>query len=166
MIDRKIAFDIAGLITNPYIFNTTKELFERYHEVDYMEPTTIGILQKIVFLFGSKNVFIVSKCRQANEPMTRDWFDKKKFFPETGILESNLHFTRTKRDKTFVAVQEGITHFVDNEYEVLFHMKNLVPFRFAFKPKEPKNPLEEGFKKDIGDIVLCDSWQELFENIK
>ena len=89
-------------------------------------------IARIVEAFGSENVFLVSKCGKRVEARSRLWLAHHRFYAETGVLEKNLRFCRTRPEKAPICDELGIQFFVDDREDVLSHMNGVVRHRFLF----------------------------------
>lgn len=88
-------------------------------------PGSVEALRAITEIFGSHNVFLVSKVRVGGwmHQRTEEWLHGPRgFLEKVGIPAENVRFvSRIKgRDgKGIAALNLGLSHFVDNKFEVL-----------------------------------------------
>lgn len=85
--------------------------------------------------FGA-HICIVSKCGPRTEEKTRLWLAHHGILSTIGIDESALHFCRKRIEKAPICERLGVTHFIDDRMDVLFHLKS-VRHRILFGPQEP-----------------------------
>ncbi|NJC85705.1 hypothetical protein HC030_24590 [Planosporangium mesophilum] len=76
-------------------------------------------------------VHLVSKAGPKVAANTRAWLAHHRFFEQTGIPAHHLHFVRERSDKARVCQRLGITHFVDDQLDVLRHLTT-VEYRYLF----------------------------------
>ncbi len=120
-------------------------------------PRSLDSLREIVDSGQFENVYVVSKVNI----LGRIYFPLRLrllgFERRTGIPRKHVHFCRRHRDKAVICEQLEITHFVDDRFKVLRHMKN-VPYRYAFDPK--KRDLKK-YPEVIDGMTIVRSWGEL-----
>lgn len=101
------------------------------------------VLPAIVRRFAP-DVWIVSKCGARVRDRTLAWFERHRFFERTGIDPAHVRFCRERSQKAGICADLGITHFVDDRYDVLEPMRGIVRFRFLFGPQREPPPVEPG----------------------
>src|SRR5579875_385465 len=89
---------------------------ERMLETPSMEGCFEALQRLCDVLHG--HIWIVSKCGPAVQARTERWLLHHKFFDETGIAADHLRFCRRRADKAVHCQELGITHFVDDRYDV------------------------------------------------
>jgi len=94
-------------------------------------PGAFESLKRLCQRFEGR-VWLVSKCGPKVEKRSRAWLDRTRFFPSTGIPYGQLRFCRERKDKAPICVELGISFFVDDRFDVLDAMRDLVPHRFQF----------------------------------
>lgn len=130
----RIGIDVGGVIIDRVKNDHTDTSFfsDNYLATSAVPGAFEGITQ-LVRQFGSKNVFIVSKCGQVVQDKTCHWLEHHDFYATTGFLPENAHFCRERYDKLLLCQQLGITDMVDDRMEVLSylvgHIPNLVLFQ-------------------------------------
>lgn len=100
-------------------------------------PAVTGALEAIAQLMAlfDGNVWLVSKAGPRIQARTRRWLDERRFFDVTGVSREHLRFCRERREKAEHALTLGLTHFIDDRFDVLHHLEGLVPNRFLFGPQ-------------------------------
>jgi hypothetical protein len=107
-------------------------------EANLKVPPMGGIweyIPELVTFFRARggDVWLVSKAKSARtRELTLKWLEYHDFWARTGISSGHLIFTETRADKTGVARNLGLTHFVDDRVDVLRHMLGQVPVRVLF----------------------------------
>jgi hypothetical protein len=107
-------------------------------------------------LFAGR-VVVVSKAGPAVEANTRAWLAHHRFFEHTGIPPGSLYFVRERADKALICREVGVTHFVDDELDVLCHMTS-VPHRYLFIGGLGHNDPPQHIP---GWAVLVATWRQL-----
>lgn len=77
-------------------------------------------------------VYIVSKCGNRIQDLTRQWFDAVDFYYMTGVERNQIHFVYKREDKQIVARELQLTHFVDDRTDVLLSLHQKVPNLYLF----------------------------------
>lgn len=130
-------------------------VFLRGTEADMLStPAMRGafdVLTRLNEVFGGR-VWIISKCGPAVQARTERWLVHHRFFEITGIEVGHVRFCRKRAEKATHCAELGITHFVDDRYDVLEHLVGLVPHLFLFGSKEP-SPSSE--------VVVTSTWAQL-----
>jgi hypothetical protein len=106
-------------------------------------PGMFETLPAIVDHFGAQ-VWIVSKCGARVRARTLEWFAHHRFFEQTGIDAARVHFCRERPQKAGICADIGITHFVDDRFDVLEPMRGIVSSRYLFGPQRVRPPAEPG----------------------
>jgi hypothetical protein len=101
-------------------------------------PPYVGMFEvvpRLVEKFEGR-VWIISKCGSRVQEKTRRWFEHHRFFERTGIDEANLRFCLRRPEKALHCAEIGITHFIDDRYDVLKAMEGIVPNLYLFGPQQ------------------------------
>ncbi len=114
-------------------------------------PDAMDSLRAIVQSGRFEKVYIVSKAHPITRIIYLAWLSHLDFWNYTGIARRDLYFCLRHKDKAPICEKLGITHFVDDRFEVLSHLKT-VPYRYALAPTKP-----HPFK----DAIVVHSWKEL-----
>lgn len=115
----------------------------------------ISKINKELFL---NETYIISKCGANIERKSREWLKAQGFYEKTGMAEDHVYFCRARADKAPIAQQLGLTHFIDDKYEVLGYMKDVVANRILFSPDK-----EEIIKTGplAGPVIPVFSWGDV-----
>lgn len=60
------------------------------------------------------------------------WLDHWRFWATTGIASDHVRFCLERRDKAQHCRELGVTHFIDDRFDVLGHLRGLVPRLYLF----------------------------------
>ena len=128
-----------------------------------MVQNSFSSIRKIVDLYNSENVYLVSKCGESVQKRTREWLNKYDFFSQTGVLESNIEFCLERKDKKGICEKLDIDIFIDDRFSVLVHLLDLEKL-ILFNPNEIELTEFNNFdKKEKFNIVS--NWEEILELI-
>ena len=122
---KRIGIDIMGVILPKAIETGTIEEFLACPAI----PNAVESIKKLVELYKSENIFIISRCPEFAEKVIMQWFDLHNFFVETGFCRSNIYFCREQAGKAPIAQKLKLTHFIDDRMSVLDFMDGIVPCR-------------------------------------
>lgn len=133
MFQARIGIDIGGVLTARHITSRDDDtdMTKKYLQKPEFAGAIAGV-RSIVTACMPVNVFIISRCSIAVEEKTKEWLKYRKFYKKTGFLPENVHFCRERAEKATIAKKLKLTHFIDDQPEVLYCMKNIVPYRFLF----------------------------------
>jgi hypothetical protein len=121
-------------------------------------------IRQIVEIYGSKAVFLVSKCGESTESKTLQWLDYQGFYSQTGVLAENIRFCRERSEKQLICLENEIRIFIDDRYSVLKHLTQMQKM-FLFDPIEKE--LESFQKaKDKSYIKLVNNWEEVLTYLR
>lgn len=100
-------------------------------------PAVVGAFDAVAELMRlfDGSVWLVSKAGPRIQARTRRWLDERRFFDATGVPRDHLRFCRERREKAEHALALGLTHFIDDRFDVLRHLEGIVPHRFLFGPQ-------------------------------
>jgi hypothetical protein len=101
-------------------------------------PATDGVyevLPGLIEAFGGR-AWIISKCGDRIRERTLAWLDHHDFYGRTGLPRSNVRFCRKRQDKARHCAELGITHMIDDRLDVHRAIREIVPHRYLFGPKE------------------------------
>lgn len=158
---RILGVDVGGVIIDRVRNDGTDTAFkgERYLETAAV-PDAFSSLSKLMEIFDGI-VYVVSKCGLETELKTRDWLKEKRFYDLTKISPANVHYCRTRQEKSPICKWLGITHFIDDRLEVLNFLET-VSNKYLFGPQNQKE-LEQ--TKNSQSITLVNSWKAVLEKI-
>jgi hypothetical protein len=111
-------------------------------------PGVFDALPRLVERFEGR-VWLVSKCGERVEGLTRAWMDHHRFAERTGIPADHVRFCRQRADKAIHCRELGITDFVDDRADVLGHLRGTVDRRYLFGPQADPIP---------DDVVHTPDW--------
>jgi hypothetical protein len=111
--------------------------------------------------FGDR-VHIVSKCGGHIEAKTKLWLEHYRFAELTGIDGERLHFCRKREDKAPICTSLGVTHFIDDRFDVLSYMRD-VPRLYLFRPRE--KDLARSTRETLAGLSVVQSWPEIANDL-
>ncbi len=142
----KIGLDFGGVIV--------KIAEENLSKGDFIEEVNaISSISKLINDYENE-VWIISKASKSTQAATRVWLNKVKFYKNTGFISSNLFFCSKRHEKRELCKPLGITHFIDDNIEVLQALKGLIPNLFLFGTSNAP----EGF-------IAVNDWDELLKKL-
>ena len=153
----QIGIDIEGVIRGKTAMSRTID--------EYLAATPLKnaakTIKSLVKLFGSDNIFIISRCPEYAEDVILQWLDNQKFFTDINLDRSNVYFCRERAGKAPIAKRLQLTHFIDDRIDALDAMKDIVANRILFTGGSNHHNTE------IDDnIIVLDSWNSILEYIK
>jgi hypothetical protein len=101
-------------------------------------PATEGVydvLPGLIEAFGGR-AWIISKCGDRVRERTLAWLDRHDFYERTGLRRGNVRFCRKRQEKAGHCAELGITHMIDDRLDVHRAIREIVPYRYLFGPKE------------------------------
>ncbi|TDC42543.1 hypothetical protein E1281_36110 [Actinomadura sp. KC345] len=101
-------------------------------------PATEGVyevLPGLVDAFGGR-AWIISKCGDRVRKRTLAWLDHHDFYARTGLPRENVRFCRKREEKARHCRELGITHMIDDRLDVHRAIREIVPHRYLFGPRE------------------------------
>lgn len=153
----RIGIDIEGVIRGKTAMSRTID--------EYLAATPLKnaakTIKSLVKLFGSDNIFIISRCPEYAEDVILQWLDNQKFFTDINFDRSNVYFCRERADKAPIAKRLQLTHFIDDRIDVLDAMKDIVANRILFTGGSNH---EDNVIND--DITILGNWDSVLEHIK
>ena len=146
---RLLGVDIGGVIIEPADGDEDTSFFGR----NYLHtPPVAGAFDALASLGGAFDaVHLVSKCSEDTSRRTLQWLAYHDFAARTGIGPDRVHFCRTRPEKGPIAADLGLTHFVDDNLEVLGYLTT-VAHRYLFRTVAADPP---------AGIVPVTGWPEL-----
>lgn len=99
-------------------------------------PMAFASLRDLSEVFGGR-VWVISKAGHGTERWTREWLHSCGFHSATGIPVERLCFVRETADKRFECERIGITHYVDDQLEVLQQLRGVVEHLYLFGCGQP-----------------------------
>jgi len=158
MTQGKIGIDIGGVIIDrERNDNSDTSLFGTNYLNAFAVPSALEAIAEINKKFFPNEAYIISKCGANIERKSREWLKHNGFYQMTGMTEDKVHFCRARSDKAPIAQKLGLTHFIDDKYEVLGYMKDIVKNRILFNPD-----LGEMKKTGpVGPVIPIFSWTDV-----
>ena len=129
------------------------------HGTGSTEPYTdaLEVIAQLTKLFGL--VCIVSRVNPAQEIRARAWIQHYDFCNKTGIKPQDLHFCAERSDKAIIAKQVGLTHFIDDRPEVMYHLPQDIR-KILFGPQK-----EDVAKFKLHHLEQVTSWKEIEQKL-
>lgn len=155
-----LGVDIGGVITDRINDGGDTSFFrDRYLEVTSVTGA-FEALRELERCFEGR-VFLVSKAGPRTEERTIHWLNHHRFHEQTKIPPSHVYYCRAREAKAPICEMLGVTHFVDDNLEVLSYLKT-VEHQYLF------NPIEEYVKKyayHLSQVARVGSWAELLPKL-
>ncbi|MGV9001654.1 MAG: hypothetical protein ACOH18_01725 [Candidatus Saccharimonadaceae bacterium] len=156
---KRIGLDVGGVIIDA-IRNDGTDTDLRGD--NFMKTTAVtGVfdaVKRLVELYGSDNIFIVSKCGEVIEGKTRMWLAGNDFYAYTGFNPDNLYFCRTRAAKAPIVQELRLTDFVDDHADVLEYMLGIVANRYLFGPQDDEAQNTDG-------LIAVSTWEKTLDSI-
>jgi hypothetical protein len=135
---------------------------------NYLQTTAVpgafeALRQLVCHRFGQNNVHLVSKCGKNIETKTREWLLHKDFYGQTLVREQNVHYCLTREAKAPICKELGITHFIDDNPEVLNYLVGFVPNLYLFNPRRRALCHYPGLRPKV---QIFRSWAPLVEELR
>lgn len=109
--------------------------------------------------FGEK-IHLVSKCGPKIQAQSKEWLEHHRFTEIAGIPLERVHFCRRREEKAPICKRRGVTHFIDDRYDVLSYLKS-VPHLFLFRPRD--KDLARAEREPLPGLQVVQSWAEIAE---
>lgn len=150
-----LGIDFGGVIAEPlgYDAKPTKP----------MPGAFFGLKQMSINKFGGE-IFIISRCSEKEEQKILGWFEKENFAWYTGIPSGHIIFCRQDHEKARIARDFGVTHFIDDRFDVLIYMIKWVKNLYLLLPVDRMEELR-GFPLFDGFIKLAVSFPEIVQDV-
>ncbi|MBX2797315.1 MAG: hypothetical protein KTR31_06605 [Myxococcales bacterium] len=130
----RLGLDIGKVIIGPIVDGRADTSFLGTQLDDAMStppaPGAFSAIRTLVDRFDE--VWLVSKCGPSVQRKTRAWLDHHDFYRTTGVPSGHLRFCLKRHEKAPIAMELGLTDFVDDRRDVLVHMRGLVPRLYLF----------------------------------
>lgn len=111
--------------------------------------------------FGPR-VHLISVAGSRTQARSLEWLDHRGFWQSTGISRSNVHFCRKRCEKAIFCEILNITHFVDDNLDVLLYMKS-VERRYLLNASPDK---AERARKSGVKITPVVGWKEVLKELE
>ncbi len=138
----KLGIDIGGVVITKKPYGPDKDTaFDGTHYLDTpMVEGAFSTIKNLVDDIFWNNAWVISKCYENTQKKTRKWLEHNKFFAKTGMDRSKVIYCYERPDKAILCEGLGISHFIDDNIEVLTHMVGIVPNLFLFGVQETEIP--------------------------
>jgi len=152
-----LGVDIGGVVLDfiPYL----------HKDIDFLEiPEIENAIESITLLNKTRfqnRTHVVSRYTGDGPSKVLEWLRHKEFFIRTGIPEEKFHSCALRHEKAPICVDLGITHFVDDQIEVLSHMIGKVPNLYLFGSAESRTEFSEAYPH----VQKVSSWSELVDEL-
>jgi hypothetical protein len=93
-------------------------------------PEAFASIARLVPLF--EDAWLVSKCGPRVQQRSLEWLRHHRFFERTGIADTNVRFCLRRPDKAIHCADLSLTHFVDDQPDVIAAIEPVVPHRYLF----------------------------------
>jgi hypothetical protein len=135
----RIGVDIGRVIINGDGPDTA--FFGHSEEQAMGTPAVSGAFEAVAELVErfAGRVYLVSKCGPRIQSRSLAWLDHHGFWAATGVDRAQVRFCRERRDKAIHAVELGLTHFVDDRFDVLSHLAGRVARLYLFGPQRRRS---------------------------
>lgn len=104
-----------------------------------------------------KAIYIVSRVNDEQSLRAYQWFQKFKFFEETGLTPNKVFFCYERYEKGPICNKLRVTHFIDDRPEVMFYMPAGVNC-ILMNPKETEVKSYGSIER--GDLI-AKSWNDI-----
>jgi hypothetical protein len=102
-------------------------------------PGAIAAIAALTEAFGGR-VWLVSKCGPRVQARTLRWLDGHDFYKRTGVPAGHVRFCRERADKRGHCEELGLTHFIDDRFDVHTAIQGVVDHRYVFGPQDGPLP--------------------------
>lgn len=132
-----LGVDIGGVIIDRVRGdNSDTSMFsDRYLETPEVKNAISAIAHLNEGVFHGR-VVIVSKAGDTMRRKSMAWLKAHDFFKKVNIPENHIEFTYSRHEKAGICGQWGVTHFVDDKCEVLYHLAGIVKNLYLFQGGE------------------------------
>lgn len=164
----KVGIDIGNVLTTKDTDNPSAAFSNdpyQYLNAPQMEGAYDSV-RELVEMFGTENVYLVSKCGKKMQEKSAKWLKYQRFYEITGVQEENVFFCFKRHEKTPICEQLGINVFIDDRYTVLEHMVGLEQMKalLLFKPNEKEYNIFLDDRK-TNNIILVKNWSQVMDFI-
>lgn len=120
------------------------DFFGHDHDAAMRTPVVPGAFEGVATLVErfEGRAWLVSKCGPRIRDRSLAWLEHHRFWSRTGLDSGQVRFCRERRDKAIHAERLGLTHFVDDRFDVLRHLVDLVDHLYLFGPQKPRTGAE------------------------
>ena len=158
-MEEVLGVDVGGVIIDRVNDGTDTSFFGHNFLQTTAVPDVFDVLKSLSGRFSK--IVVVSKCGQRIQEQTLKWLDHQEFYQRTGILKSDVHFCRERRDKAGICERLGVTHFVDDRLEVLGYLTT-VSNLYLFRPSD--NEVRK-FARFLPRVKRVETWREVASDL-
>jgi hypothetical protein len=125
-----LGIDVGGVIISREGDGGDTSFFSDNFLATPASKNAFEVISRVVSRF--ENVVIISKCGNRVQQRTKEWMAHTGFHKTTGIPWDKFYFCRERKDKVGIALDLGVTHFIDDRTDILSSMIGKIPFLFLF----------------------------------
>lgn len=157
----RIGFDVGGVIIGGQSHDGGKDTFfsDAYLSTPEMPGATAAIRRLLLVRFPAREAHIISKCGKNTQRKTVEWLEHSKLHAATLLPRENVHFCLERHEKAPIAERLGLTHFIDDRWTVLQHMKT-VEHRILFAPNKSEIEAYHAAENRNG-VHFVQSWNDV-----
>ena len=139
---RRLGIDIGRVLIRPGTGREDTSFFGGSEEDALRTPPVDGAFDAVRALveWFEGRVWLVSKAGTAIEARTRRWLDHWRLHEHARLPREHVRFCRTRPEKRDIALELGLTHFIDDRRDVLEHLRGVVGVLYLFGPQRAEPP--------------------------
>ena len=127
-------------------------------------PDLICSVKALVSYFGRSNVFIVSRAGYRMAHAAQDWLHASGFFRETGVDPDHFHAVQYRSQKRAACIRLGISHFVDDRWDVLRGLNCERRYLFSADCSAPNGA--NGLPRPLpSNLVIAAGWRDVLGDL-
>lgn len=155
----KIGLDLNGVLAN----NKTSYIKTRNYSIFSVMEDAVNVVKTIIKRYGKENVYIISRVQSHQLSfITGIWMETHNFLQKTNMSLDNVKICTRLKNKSRIAEELNITHFIDDRPEVLnYFSKNII--LIAYRPK--KSELKK-YPDVASRAIIVNSWKEIANYFK
>ena len=151
-----LGIDIGGVVTKIPIGSNRDDSF--LGKDPLLTPKMEDSFTVISELAKQYRIVFITRAGGPTRRALADWFRDQQFFESTELSMGRVFYTSTRDEKIGVAMDQGVTHFIDDRLEVLMGMLGIVPNLIAFQAR-PSD--KERYSFTSQKVLHADSWNEV-----
>lgn len=156
MVDT-LGVDIGGVIIDRIDDSADTSFFSENYLKTAAVPGVFEALRRLVSERFKERVFLVSKCGFDIQRKSREWLEYQDLYKKTGIDPGHVEFCLKRWDKAAICERLGVTHFIDDQLEVLSYL-GTVPNKILFKPDGDE---VKSYEYAYNQVKRVESWPEV-----
>jgi len=159
MKDKTIGSDIGGVILDidPSKVDLNDFAGENWENQFPLIDGAVDTLKKLYEQTNGKLYFVSTVENRWFRKKSKDLLNHWEFFEKTGIPQEKVHYCFKNPDKKGICSELGITHFIDDNPQVLGNLINTVPNLYHFKGKNPNFRNVENWQEFYNELNLQNS---------